>query len=192
MSSLHQEVREIVRQELAHALMATVKDTDTAYRATATRFPSDPGVNRLRMIQQFGLASRAPDGMESVTMPVGGDPTHLILLGQNDTDRPGLSKGEAALYGSDGQLVFLKLGGSVLLGSKSAAEPAVLGNVLKSFLGAVLDQFLNAPQIGIDSFSLPVFLDPGIRAGLTLLKTQYLTNTSTNIVAKKIFVERGT
>lgn len=189
--NIHAMVREIVRQELAHAMLASVQNTDAKWRASASRFGTDPGVPNLRMLQQFGLASRPMDGMESAVLPIGGDPTHLILLGQNDPDRPPLSKGECALYGSDGQVVYLKLGGLVLIGSQTAAEPAVLGNVLKAFLGATLDQFLDAPQLGIDSMSLPVFLDPGIRAGLMMLKTLYLTTAATNIVAQKTFVERG-
>jgi hypothetical protein len=193
---LHRQVRDIIRQELATILMSKTKAIDTSsyatWRATAARFPSDPnGVNRLRMIQQFGVASQPPAGMDSALAPIGGDPTHLILLGQDDPNRPPMQVGECALYSATGQVVYLKLNGKVLIGSQTAENPAVLGDVLCNFIQAILNQFLNAPQIGFDTFSAPVFLDPGIRTGLTLLINQYITSTSTNIVSQQTFLQRG-
>lgn len=184
------EIVDIVRQEFAQILMGQLVSSDTKYRAKASRFGQETPFERARMIQPFGHASRPTGGMESLLVPLNGDPTHLVVVGQNDTGRPALEAGEACLYGADGQLVFMKTGGQILIGSKAADEPAVLGNVTKSFLGSFLDAFLNAVQIGQDLIG-PVFLDPDVRANLVALKLQYITNPATNIVAQKTFVERG-
>jgi len=185
------EVVDIVRQEFAQILMGRVAETDSKGRAKARRFGTETPFENARQIQPFGLTSRPPAPMESLVVPINGDPTHLVLVGQFDGDRPATEVGEAALYGADGQLVYLKTGGHVLIGSKAAAEPAVLGNVLKEFLTTFIDALLNAPQIGQDIIG-PVFLDPALRTNLINYKAQYLTNAATNIVAQKTFVERGT
>lgn len=80
------------------------------------------------------------------------------------------------------------------IGKGGAVQPAqalVLGNVLKEFLGNVLDALLDAPQIGQSAMG-PVFLDPGVRAELVEYKETYLDQASTNILSQLAFTERGT
>lgn len=184
------EVIDIVRQEFAQILLGQVAATDAKGRAKASRFGVETPFENTRMIQPFGLTSRPQAPMQSLVVPINGDPTHLVLVGQFDEGRPATEEGEACLYGADGQVVYMKTGGEVLIGSQAADEPAVLGNVLAEFLTALIDALLEAPQIGQDIVG-PVFLDPALRAQLVLFKAQYLSTEATNILAQKTFVERG-
>ncbi len=69
-------------------------------------------------------------------------------------------------------------------------EPLVLGEVLKSFLGDLFDEILNAPQIGQCAVG-PVMLDPTLRTNLTTMKQTYITDAATNILSQIAFTERG-
>lgn len=88
----------------------------------------------------------------------------------------------------------LYLGSNVKVGiarpSVEPTEPLVLGAVLSTFLGNVLDAFLNAAAIGTSAMG-PVVLDPGIRANLVSYKNIYLTQATTNILSQLGFTERG-
>lgn len=83
-------------------------------------------------------------------------------------------------------------GSKVAIGKKNSdpTEPLVLGNVLKTGLGALLDAVLNSAQIGVSAMG-PVMLDPSIRAAWTQWKADYLNTPSTNIVSQVGFTERG-
>jgi phage gp45-like len=187
---LYPLVRQIVREEFAQAMMGRVLSTEGAGRATVRRFQGEPGIDNTRLIQPYGFTSRPKAQTEAMLLPVNGDATHLTCIGQFDGARPDVADGESCLYGPDGQVVFMKVGGEIHLGSKTSTEPAVLGNVLKAGLTAFVDAFLNAAQLGFGPTG-PVFLDPGVRAALTAFISTYVTTASTNVVAKKIFVERG-
>lgn len=183
-------VRQIVREEFAPILMGILKDSTDKYRATIQRFPSEVPIDNQRIIQPFGLSSRPTDGMETLVTPLAGDPTHLITNGQNDINRPKTEKGESILYGADGQVIFMKNGGTIHQGSKAANEAAVLGYVLQEFLRNILDAFLGANNIGECAVG-EVFLAPEIRTLFEQYKIKYVNDASTNILAQKIFVERG-
>jgi hypothetical protein len=183
-------IRQIIREERAPILMGKVQSTDAKYRATAQRFSGENAIKNMRSLHPYGLASKPKAGMECLVVPILDDPTHLNVLAHHDSDRPEIEEGEACLYGPDGQVIYLKSGGSIHQGSQEADEPAVLGNVLKTFLGDLIDAFLNAAQVGIGPTG-PVFLDPTIRTQLTQFKQTFLNQASSNILAQKIFVERG-
>lgn len=96
----------------------------------------------------------------------------------------------------EGKKAYLLGDEKVLIGkgtnadSADPTEPLVLGNILKTFLTNVLNEFLNAPQIGTCAVG-PVMLDPTIRTNLTQMKSTYLTTASSNIVSQIAFTERG-
>lgn len=184
-------IRDTVKQELATIMMATVTATASSQRATAQRYPGENAVPNQRIISPYGFASRPTDGTQCVTAPIAHDPTHLNIMGCHDIERPELEKGESAVYGSDGQLIHFKTGGTIHQGSKAADEPVVLGNVLVEFMTEILNEFIQRNPIAYDSFGLPVVWNPE-----TLLKFQewlikYLQDDSTNIIGQKNFVERG-
>jgi len=101
--------------------------------------------------------------------------------------------GDSVKYARVGKKLYM--GSDTKIGiarpNKEPIQPLVLGTVLKNFLGAVLDAFLNAPQVVITPMG-PGFLDPSVRAALVAAKNTYLTDASTNIVSQIGFTERGT
>ena len=185
-------VKETVRQQLAPILMASVESNETSNRSTVSRFSSDSKISNLRNIQPYGISSRAPKGTDCLIIPVDGNASHLNMGGHFDKNKPQVSSdGEAILYGADGQVIYLKAGGTIHQGSKTANEPVVLGNVLKACISSIIDDFITPPILGYDSFGLPIYLDGVIVTNLTSDKATFVTNPLSNIVGKKNFVERG-
>jgi Bacteriophage Mu Gp45 spike protein len=184
-------IRQIVREELAPILMGKIVSVDQTFRATAQRFSTETQIPNMRLIQPYGLASRPKAGMDSMIVPVLGDPSNLQVVGQFDSGRPAIDETEACLYGPDGQVVYMKKGGEIHQGTLAADEPVVLGNVAKEFLGALLDLLIDSAPLAYDSFGLPVELSPEIIEQLMAFKLMYITTPATNIVGQKNFVERG-
>jgi len=183
-------IRKAVKEELAPILMGKIVSTDSKYRAIAKRFSSENQLENLRILHPYGFASRPKAQTECVVLPIFNDPTHLNVLTQHDSNRPEIQDGEVCLYGPDGQVIYFKSGGEIHQGSQDASEPVVLGNVLKAFLEAVLNAFLQATEI-VETPTGPGFLSPAIRTQLTQLMQQYLDQASSNILSQKNFVERG-
>lgn len=101
--------------------------------------------------------------------------------------------GNLVLKSLSGKKLYISSDTKISIGKNTlidASEPLVLGDVLKSCLGDLLDAFLDAPSIGTSAVG-PVFLDPGIRVLLTLIKSVYLTSPTTNIVSQIAYTERG-
>jgi hypothetical protein len=180
----------IIRRELAQIAMGRVTATDSNFRAEARRFANDNPFDQNRLIQPYGLASRPKPMMESLLVPIGSDPSHMVVVGQNDTNRPAIQAEEVALYGPAGQVVYMKANGGVHQGSLGASSPAVLGDVLIEFATELLNAFLQAPQVGQGALG-PVFLDPSVRLKLQMQLQKFVQDASTNFLAQKIFVERG-
>lgn len=189
---LYPLVRQIIREEFQQMTMAKVGEITNTFRATLqSRYSEESGLKNLRTLHTYGVSSKPPEGTEVGVLPVGGDPTHLNVIGSHDDKRPTVDQGEMAIYNAiAGQLIRLMNDGTIRQGSPGASEPVVLGNVLKALFSAIFDAILNASQIGIDSFGLPVFLDPGVRAALVAAKSQFITTAATNILGQKNFVER--
>lgn len=100
-------IKDTIRQELAQTLMASVTSSDTLSGSIdALRFSTDSELQNLQLIRPYGFASRPPAGTQTVLHPINGDPSNIIAIGEADQTRPSLGPGEAALYGSSGQLVY--------------------------------------------------------------------------------------
>jgi len=160
-----------------------VEDIDNMYH-------SMPTVKTRPVMHPYGISSRAPKGTASVIGKIGDHVGAKIVLGHRDKNRPTLNEGEVILYDANGHVVYLSET-KMQFGSKTSDEPMLLGNVTVEFLTNVLNAFLNAPNIGLDVFSLPVFLEPAIRTLLNQYKETYLNEASTNIISQLTFTERG-
>ncbi len=173
--------------------MATINANASGARSSITRFPTDGPISDLRNIQPFGVASRAPAGTDCLVNPVNGDITHLVVAGHFDANKPAIdSDGEACLYGADGQLIYMKSGGTIRQGIKGAASPVVLGDVLQTFENNVLNAWLNnAPNISFDGLGIPCVLNPAISEILLDEKTNHVNDASQNFLGQKNFVDRG-
>jgi phage gp45-like len=185
-------IKQTIKQEIAQIMMANVITNTDQNRSTLKRFPSDSPFGNVRNIQPFGLASRAPAGTQCLLIPSAGDVTQLNMVGHFDTNRPTISDGESILYGADGQVVFMKAGGTIHQGTKAASSPVVLGDVLKTTLTNILEAILNnSEELGFDSFGLPVFLNPAIKVLLKLELDNHINDATQNILGQKNFVDRG-
>jgi len=184
-------VKEVIRQEVAPILMATLQSNQNALRSTVSRFSTDTPVGNLRSIQPFGVSSRAPSGTECLIIPIDGNPTHLNMVGHFDKTKPAVQDGETLLYGADGQVLYLKAGGTIHQGSQGANEPVVLGNIMKEALNDMYKNFLDFTPLGFDAFGLPVTINENVRLEMIDQQQEYVTNAATNIVGQKNFVERG-
>ena len=185
-------VRQVIRQEIAPIMMARVVSNESKNRSTLKRFESDAPFGNIRNIQPYGISSRAPKSTQALVIPVAGDITHQNMVGHFDEGRPSVADGESILYGADGQVVFMKTGGSIHQGSKTANEPVVLGNILKTTLNNILKAFIdNQNLLGYDSLGLPLFLSPVIVQALQDEIDNHLDDVDQNILSKKNFVERG-
>jgi phage gp45-like len=135
-------IRKTIREELAPILMGKIKSTNTEYRAVAQRFSGENEISQLRLLHPYGLASRPPAETECVVMPILNDPTHLNILTQHDLSRPPTQEGEVCLYGPEGQVVYLKKGGVIHIGTQSASEPFLLGQQVSTWLSHLIDAIL--------------------------------------------------
>lgn len=183
-------IRQMIRQEIAPIMLATLNSNESEYRSTFTRFASEPPINNARSILPYGISTKAPKSTQCLTVPIAGDASHVNILGHFDQNRPSVSDGEICLYGADGQKIYFKNGGTIHQGSQSANEPVVLGNVLLAFITDLITALITDP-LGFDAFALPVFIDPALREKLTQYLQKYATDPSTNVVGQKNFVERG-
>lgn len=200
-------VKQIIKTQIPHPMMCSIVSTQDSQRASMQRFSTEGPSQGLRMIQPYGFVSRPPSGMDALVEPVNSDPTHLNIVGQFDKNRPAINSSEAALYGPGGQLVYLNAAGHVLIGSKTSANPAVLGDILVTALDQILAQIQNilsaleAGPIGVLSGitpGSPVPTNPAVVTALQLVGTQltqiqsqFLDTDSTNILSQQVFVERS-
>lgn len=100
--------------------------------------------------------------------------------------------GDSVAQALTGKKLHLLSDTKILLGKGATdpTEPLVLGNVMLSCLTALIDAFLNAPQVGLTAFG-PAFLDPTLRTALIQAKSTYVSTASTNVVSQIAFTERG-
>lgn len=239
-------IKRTVRLELAQITLGSVVDTDDSSTMSAQRFATDSQLDDLRMIRPYGFASRPPEDTATVIVPINGDPSHLIAVGDYDENRPDVDSGEAALYSSNGQTIWTadtdvfigdylsetgefltirraafhndgsyELGfestvssnadGEVFIGSPSASNPLVLGDILQTFCDqiiTILTTALTAVQTGPIAITTtpgnPAPTSPVVIAALTTavsnlatLKATYVTNPASNFISMTNFTERG-
>lgn len=94
--------------------------------------------------QQFGFASNPPVGTDAVMVFIGGDRSNgvIIATGNQKYRLKGLASGDAALYDSRGQSVWLTPGGIVVNG---AGLPMTVNNTPEVTVNASTSVTLNTP-----------------------------------------------
>ena len=112
----------------------------------------------------------------------------------------------AVLYGPDGQVVYMQAGGKILIGSKAAASPLVLGDILQAFcdqlisiVSGIVSDISTGPVAITTTPGNPAPTYPALvtalearTAALTSAKSQYVDTASSNFLSKDNFTERGT
>lgn len=199
-SEMMRMIKSVVRNELALASMALQTDTADQKRATTRRFATDSPIDGLRSIQPFGVSSRAPDGTDCMQVPVGGDPSHMNVIGHFDPARPAVEKGETMLYNEFGDRIYVSDGviiattpqwvlesDAIFLGSDSADEPFVLGKVFKQFA----EDVLQAIAIHTHISALPGYPTPPPQNAVTFQTLKASPIQDEAILSDKIFGEKG-
>lgn len=140
-------IRRVIRQELAPILLGSIVSNQDQNRSTVQRFSTDSQVPKLRNIQPYGVASRAPAKTPALIIPIDGDPTHLNMVGHFDESRPSMQDGETILYDAFGHIVYLSES-KMQFGSKASDENMVLGKVFKQWAHDLLTQLAAEMHIG--------------------------------------------
>lgn len=96
--------------------------------------PGMPTIPARPIMHPFGFASRAPQGLISVTAQVGEHPGNKMTLGHRDKSAPALLEGESVSYSAGGYRVAVK-NGEIFVGKESGGlEHMVVGETLKAML----------------------------------------------------------
>jgi hypothetical protein len=140
-------IRMVIREELAPIAMSKIIGNADQMRTTFQRTATDSQFSNARNIQPFGLGSRAPVGTDALSVPIGGNATHVNIVGHFDSNRPTMEDGETVLYDAFGHVIYLSES-KVQLGSKTAQHPVPLGDVLQTFLNNFLTAILNHTHEG--------------------------------------------
>ena len=112
-------VKGLIKQGLGgvrQAFRGTIKNTNVA---TENQTVSGEGLDGealpdLEHLQHYGQASRAPDGKQSIAIPLGGKTSHAVIVAvQGDQVMVGkLAPGEAIQYSSGGGFIHSKADGN--------------------------------------------------------------------------------
>lgn len=200
-------IEQVLRQKLAPPQMGSIVSTEPKNRATTQFYANDAPKKNQRVIQPYGFASRPPAKMDTMIIPADFNATHLNVVGQYDPAAPVLdAEGESVLYGPDGQLIYMQSGGKILIGSKAASSPMVLGDVLQNFcdqligiISGAIGDIKTGPVAVTTTPGNPAPTHPALIAKLALrlsdlmsAQSEFVDTSSTNFLSKDNFTERGT
>src|SRR5258708_7817771 len=99
-----------IRQQLRAIGTGAAGETTMTSEDIQSQVPGMPTIPARPISQPYGFASRAPDGMISVTAQQGEHPGNKLTLGHRDKDAPSVSVGESVMYSVGGYRVKIKNG----------------------------------------------------------------------------------
>lgn len=170
------EVRAFIVREIQRHMQiigsGTAGNTTMTTEDIQTFMPGAPTVPARPVSQPFGFASRAPQGMLSVTAQQGEHPGNKVTLGHRDKDAPEVAEGESVIYSKGGYRMVVK-NGELFVGKGTDLEHVVVGETLKAFLIGLVDAIIAHDHLGNLGFPTSV---PRNNATFTQLKTDNLDN----------------
>lgn len=172
-------VREEIRRQLNIILPGTAGKTSVSTETINDLYPGMPSIQERPIMHPYGLVSRAPQGTLNVTGRMGDHVGNRMVLGHRDKNRPSLEEGEVILYNEFGQQIYLQ-DGEIHIGSKTAASPFVLGDVLNAFLKDLLTDIVAHTHAAPGA-------PPTNAADFTTLKSENLDNDA--ILSGEVFGE---
>ena len=210
-------LRSILSDKRMHNALALVKKVEVLTDRSKCRVLLEILPDKFEVVATCGWAATGPDaGIFSV--PVVGD---LVLVAYVDRDtvfvtsRLTSPEDKIPSRALTGDMVAAALSGKGLhltstkgvyigrAGASDPSEPTVLGNVMKTALGDLLDKFTGlldtiiSGPLAIDSMGGSAVTHPTLVTSLNSLKTQvatlkstYVSTANTNIVSQHSFVER--
>ena len=129
---------------------------------------ADEGQDDVEVAQHYGFASRPPDGVEAVAVPIGGAAGHLVVVGELDRSRPTLDANEVVIY--------VRGGGSIKLLADGAVEitPAGTGKVRLAGGGAAVarvgDSVTVTGTVTVAGTAYPITATASISGGSALVE----------------------
>lgn len=132
-------VRDEVRRQLKVITSGAAGETTMTTEDIQSFMPGAPTIPARPIMHPFGFASRAPNGMISVTAQQGEHPGNKLTLGHRDKDAPSVDEGESVQYSSGGYRVVVKMG-EIFVGKGDDLEHMVVGETLKTVLIALITQ----------------------------------------------------
>lgn len=145
------EVRRLIVKEIQRQMKVITSGSCAGSTMTtediAGFMPGAPTIPGRPIMHPFGFASRAPQGLISVTAQQGEHPGNKLTLGHRDKDAPAVAEGESVQYSLGGYQVMVK-NGEIFVGKGSELEHMVVGETLKAFLLAVIDAIVKHTHLG--------------------------------------------
>jgi hypothetical protein len=126
-------VVEEVRRQLKIITTGAAGLTTMSTEDIQALLPGMPTIPARPIMHPFGFASRAPQGMISVTAQQGEHPGNKLTLGHRDKDAPSVDEGESVQYSKGGYRVVVK-NGEIFVGKGTDLEHMVVGETLKAVL----------------------------------------------------------
>lgn len=190
---MRRAIRHEIKQQMNVILNCVLQDSTTEDQVIDQVYPGAPPMQSRPIVHPYGLVSRAPAGTIGVTARVGEHMGARMILGCRDSARADmeLAEGDVRLYDAFGNSLCLDSVG-LKLGSPEADNPVPLGNETKELLTAIVDAIIAGTLVLTSSPGFPTSPNPTVVATFTELKTRLLTTGATNILATKIFAEKGT
>lgn len=169
---MNRETAMQLRGQAVRGLIVAVGDGSAAQTVDVE---THDGVVRggIEVMQQFGIASMAPDGALTVVIAMGGDQGDMVAL---PPSCPGLrfgnlQPGEAVLYDADGNRVHLRAGGVIEVQAAtkvkvSAPEVEIIAPIITITGDVTLNGTLTATgEIKSGSIPLTSHKHTGVQAG---------------------------
>lgn len=199
-------IREEIRRHMNIVLTGQSVNADTETTGLANYFSGSDPLTDVPVAHPYGFCSNALDGTFAVHVRVGEYSGNRLVILHRDNNRPAdLDAGESVMYSATGHRFYAGTNGCYI-GSKSAANPLVLGDTLQSYTDALytaVQQLYNAVILGTTSLSTsagnPSAPNPAVAtdltsklATLTTKKAQLSDAPATNFQSLVNFTERGT
>lgn len=165
-------VRDEIRRQLKVITSGSAGTTTMTTETIENLMPGHPGIPDRPIMHPYGFASRAPNGMISVTAQQGEHPGNKLTLGHRDKDAPALDEGESVHYSVGGYAIFVK-NGEIFLGKNGDLEHMVVGETLKAVLIALITAINAHTHLG--NLGYPTGVPQNV-ADFTDIQTQNLDN----------------
>jgi len=136
-------------------------------------FPGMPPLENRPVMHPYGVVSRAPSDIISVTARQGTHPGAYLTLGHRDFNRPAIEIGESAVY-SLGKFQITLKNDKILIGKDGVFEEIVMGETLRQFLITFIDIFIAHQHQGNLGYPTTV---PTNSVDATIAKTDFLDNS---------------
>lgn len=170
------EMKRFIRKEIERAMKVITSgasgDTTMSTEDIQSLMPGMPTIPARPIMHPYGFASRAPNGMISVTAQQGEHPGNKLTLGHRDKDAPQVDEGESVQY-SQGNFQVVVKKGEIFVGKGGDLEHMVVGETLKQVLISLITKINAHTHLG--NLGYPTGVPQNV-ADFTQIQTENLDN----------------